>query len=137
MKKQLLLSLLAVTLSTGAVFAQEGAAAAQQGRMQPKAPNERTKETLLKLQNDIGLTNEQGGKAYDPFFNFFTAQQKAMEDMRASGNMDREAMKAKREELAAIRDKELAKIFTPDQMIKFKEWEQAQMKQRMAGQGRP
>ena len=128
MKKQLMMSLLGIVATAGTVMAQENMQAAPppppptQGQgMQMKTPSERTKETLLKLQTDLSLTNEQGGKAFAPFFDFYTGQQKMMDEMRASGTMDRDKMKAGRDELAAARDKQLAVIFTADQYKKWKD----------------
>lgn len=120
MKKQLIIGLLAM-ITSGSVMAQNGENAASTEQRQPKAPNERTKETILKLQQELGLSNDQMAKTYDPFFEFFTAQHNVMEEMRASGRIDREAMKEKRDVLAGERDVKLKVIFTEEQMKKFKE----------------
>ena len=120
MKKQLVLGMFAMFATAGSVMAQEAAAAQGQG-MQQKQPNERAKETALKLQNDLSLTTEVAGKLYDPFFQFYTDQQKAMDEMRASGSFDREKMKATRDALTDARDKKLAAILTADQMKKWKD----------------
>ncbi len=123
MKKQLLFSLFAITIAATSVKAQEGtmAAAPAQG-MEQKQPNERAKETLLKLQADLGISNDQSGKAYPVFEAFYTAQQKLRDEMRAAGGqMDREKMKASREELVAKRDEQLKVIFTEAQMKKWKD----------------
>jgi protein CpxP len=124
MKKQLFLGAFAVMVAGGAMAQATGSVQAQtpsspQGMQQQKTPAERTKETLLKLQDALPFTGDQGAKSYPIFFDFYTAQQKAMEDMRASGTMDRDAMKATRDKLAAERDAKLAVIFTPDQMKKW------------------
>ena len=42
-----------------------------------------------------------------------------MKEMRASGNMDREAMMTKRKELAEARDAKLKLIFTEEQLKKW------------------
>ena len=120
MKKQLIIGLLALTIS-GSVMAQNAVNAAPSEQRQIKAPNERTKETILKLQQELGLSNDQMAKSYDPFFEFFNAQHIVMEEMRASGRIDREAMKEKRDVLAGERDVKLKAIFTEEQMKKFKE----------------
>jgi periplasmic protein CpxP/Spy len=120
MKKQFLLSLLAIAITTTTVKAQEAIAAAPQN-VEQKQPNERTKETLLKLQAELGISNDQSAKAYPVFEAFYTAQQKLREEMRASGSNDREKMKAGREELVTKRDEQLKEIFTEAQMKKWKE----------------
>ncbi len=122
MKRKLLFSLLAIAISIATVKAQDGAMAAPPAGMEQKQPNERTKEILLKLQTDLGLSSEQGGKAYPVFEEFFTAQQKMRDEMRAAGGeIDREKMKATREEMATKRDDKLKLIFTEAQMKKWKD----------------
>lgn len=111
MKKQLLLSALAVVCCLGSVFAQGGG----QQRM---SAEERTKATMEKLA-PLNLTADQTTKTTAVFTTFYTDQQKAMEEMRSSGNMDREAMKTKRDELTKKRNTELQAILTPDQYKKF------------------
>ena len=111
MKKQLLLSLLAFIATAGSIMAQ--------GNMQQKSPSERAKETSLKLKTDLTLTIEQAAKVYQAFEDLYTAQQKAMEEMRNSGSMDREKMKETRDKLNAERDTKLKGILTGDQMKKW------------------
>ena len=146
MRKQLFLSLLALA-TAGGVMAQttttttttlQASPTPPQG-MQQKTPSERTKETLLKLQTDLSINNEQSAKAQPVFLDFYTQQQQAMDDMRASGSFDREAMKATRERLAAIRDKHLTEIFTADQMTKWKTVVEPSMRpqRRPEGEARP
>jgi periplasmic protein CpxP/Spy len=121
MKKQFLLGLLSIAITTTTVKAQEAITAAPQN-VEQKQPNERTKETLLKLQAELAITNEQAGKAYPVFEEFYTAQQKMRDEMRAAGGeMDREKMKATRQELTDKRDAQLKEIFTEAQMKKWKD----------------
>jgi periplasmic protein CpxP/Spy len=113
--------LLAIAITTTTLKAQEAFAAASQN-VEQKQPNERTKETLLKLQAELGISNDQAGKAYPVFEAFYTAQQKMRDEMRAAGGeMDREKMKAARQELADKRDAHLKEIFTEAQMKKWKD----------------
>jgi periplasmic protein CpxP/Spy len=122
MKRKLLFSVLAIAISLTTVKAQEAAMTAAPAGMEQKQPNERTKETLLKLQTDLGLSSEQGGKAYPVFEEFYTAQQKMRDEMRAAGGeMDREKMKATREEMTTKRDDKLKLIFTEAQMKRWKD----------------
>lgn len=95
-------------------------AKAQGGSMQSKTPDERTIATLQKLDT-LNLDENQTIKTTMVFTDFYSKQQKAMDEMRASGNMDREAMQAKRKELAEERDIQLKTIFTPAQYKTWKE----------------
>jgi periplasmic protein CpxP/Spy len=121
MKKQFLLGLLSLAITTTTVKAQEAITTAPQN-VEQKQPNEKTKETLLKLQAELAVTNEQAGKAYPVFEAFYTAQQKFRDEMRAAGGeMDREKMKANRDEMTTKRDEQLKLIFTETQMKKWKD----------------
>ena len=111
MKKKLMMGFLALTCFMGSVMAQGGG-------MQRQTPEERTKATMEKLA-PLTLTTDQTTKTTLVFSDFYNAQQKAMEEMRASGTMDRDAMMAKRDELAKARDAKLKDIFTADQ---YKKW---------------
>jgi len=110
MKKQLLLLVTTVCLSVSSLMAQDG--------MQRQTPEERTKAAIEKMA-PLNLDAETKTKTEVILTDFYTAQQKAMQEMRASGTMDRDAMMAKRKELAEARDAKLKLIFTPDQMKKW------------------
>ena len=110
------------------MFISLGAAKAQGGQRQ--TPEERTKTTMEKLA-PLNLNADQLTKTTALFTDLYTQQQKAMEEMRASGSMDREAFQAKRKEMNDARDLKLKEIFTADQYKKFKdEIEPAMMPQR-------
>ena len=108
MKKHILFLAIAAVFSISA-FAQGP---------QRMTPEERTKATIEKLA-PLALTEAQTTSANTIFLDMYTTQQKYMEEMRASGNMDRDAMKAKRDELAAARDAKLKAVLTADQ---YKKW---------------
>ncbi len=110
MKKQLLLLLTTVCLSISSLMAQDG--------MQRQTPEERTKAAIEKMA-PLNLDAETKTKTEVILTDFYTAQQKAMQEMRASGTMDRDAMMAKRKELAEARDAKLKLIFTQEQMKKW------------------
>ncbi len=122
MKKKLLVAVLSVLCFMGTVLAQ--------GTFQRQTPEERTKAIMQKL-GPLKLDSSQVIKTNTVFADFYTAQQKAMQEMQASGSMDREAMKAKRDELAKARNAKLKTIFSAEQ---FKKWEEeirpVMMKQR-------
>lgn len=145
MRKQLFLSLLALA-TAGGLMAQTGttttttqttlqATPAPPQGMQQKTPAERTKETILKLQTDLSINNDQSAKANPVFLDYYTNMQQAMDEMRASGSFDREAMKAARDKQSAIRDKRLTEIFTADQLTKWKTVVEPSMHQQRRPEG--
>lgn len=116
---------MAIILTAGSLFAQGG---------QRQTPEERTKATIGKLA-PLQLTTDQQARAATVFNDFYSAQQKAMEEMRSSGTMDRTAIQAKRKELADARDAKLKEIFTPEQLKKwFDEIEPTLRPQRNGGE---
>ncbi len=110
MKKQLVLGALAVVLSAGSVFAQD--------KMKMPSPEERTAATIEKMA-PLNLKADQAEKVKVTIAAYYNDQHKALEEMRASGNMDREAMKTKGKELSDKRDAELKMILTEEQ---YKKW---------------
>lgn len=97
------------------------AAQAQGGGMQRRTPEERLKMTKEKLA-DLKLDASQTEKSDAVFLDFFKAQNKIFEDMRAGGGQpDRSAMREKFQKLAEERDEKLKGIFTADQFKKWKD----------------
>lgn len=113
MKKQFFLMIFFALFSMAAVNAQGGGG-------QRQTPEERTKATMEKLAI-FSLDSAAKTSTEKVIADFNNTQQKAMEEMRASGSMDREAMMAKRKELADARDAKLKAIFTEVQMKKWKD----------------
>lgn len=112
MKKQILF--IAIFL-----FAGLSSLTAQEAR-QRLSVEERTKAAIEKL-TPLNLDEESKNKTSVVLKEFFEEQEKAMKEFRESGNSDREAIRAKRQELAAARDEKLKKIFTAEQMKKWLE----------------
>ena len=83
-------------------------------------PEERTKATMEKL-GPLNLTPEVTKKTEVIFADYNNTWQKTMDDMRASGSVDRDAMMAKRKEQSDARDLKLKAVFTEDQMKKWKD----------------
>ena len=110
MKKQILLLVAAVCFSITSLMAQGG--------MQRQTPEERTKAAVEKM-TPLNLDANTKAKTEVILTEFYTAQQKAMQEMRESGNPDREAFMAKRKELAEARDAKLKLIFTQEQLKKW------------------
>jgi len=113
-----------------AVNAQQGGGG--EGMMRMSVP-ERVKMVMDKLA-DFKLDKDKSALTDSAFTNFYKGQQKMMEDMRASGQMDRDKMMEGRKKLADERDDKLRKIFTDDQFKKWKdEIEPTTRPQRPAG----
>lgn len=111
MKKQFILCAMAAMLCIGSAFAQG------QGRTM-QTPEERTTATVEKMA-PLNLSADQSAKVKTTLTAFYTDQQKSREEMRASGNMDREAMQAKNNELTKKRDEALKAILTAEQYTKW------------------
>ncbi|MEO7306074.1 MAG: hypothetical protein ABIR78_04050 [Ferruginibacter sp.] len=128
MKKQFVLMAVAAMFSITALHAQGGGG-------QRQTPEERTKATIEKMV-PLNLDAETKAKADVIIAEFYTTQQKTMEEMRASGSFDREAWGVKRKEFAEARDAKLKLILTEAQM---KQWieviEPSTRPQRPAGGG--
>lgn len=127
MKKQFFLMMAGIVLTISAVSAQGGG----QPRM---TTEERTKTTMEKLA-PLKLNEEQTTKATAVFTDLYNTQQKANEEMRASGSMDREAMQAKRKEMNEKRDAKLKEIFTAEQYKQWKDEVEPSMQPQRRGNG--
>ncbi len=108
MKKQIVLMALTMLISIGAVFAQGGG--------QRQTPEEKTKETMEKME-PLKMDASTKLKAEVIITDFNNAQQKMMQEMRESGSFDRETFMVKRKELAGERDEKL-KIKFPIKVLK-------------------
>ena len=110
MKKQLV-------VLVGALFIMLGSAQAQQGGgMQRQTPEERTAAVIAKMDSAFKPTDAVKASVKTIFMDYYNAQQKAMEEMRAAGNTDRDAFMAKRKELTDARDVKLKTVLTEAQM---------------------
>jgi hypothetical protein len=110
MKKQLVLVAFAAMFSITVANAQGGGG-------QRITPEERIKLTIEKMA-PLNLDAATKTKSDAIITDFVNEQQKAMDEIRAAGG-DREAMGAKRKELADARDVKLKAIFTEAQ---YKQW---------------
>jgi len=117
MKKKLVLLTSFALMAVFAVNAQQGGGGG--GMMRMSVP-ERVKMVMDKLA-DFKLDKDKSALTDSAFTNFYKGQQKMMEDMRASGQMDRDKMMEGRKKLADERDDKLKKIFTDDQFKKWKD----------------
>ena len=104
------------------------------GNFQQRPIEERVKTVIEKLA-PLNLDKTQTASTDSIFTDFYKASDKTMEDMRASGSFDREAMMAKRKELSDARDEKLKKVFTADQYKKFKDELEATLRPQRQGGG--
>jgi hypothetical protein len=113
MKKQILL--IAVVLFAG-IFA-----ANAQGGFQRRTVEERVKSVHEKLDSAFKPDVKKMASIDSVFTGYYTAQDKARDEMMASGTMDRDAMRAKMMDLANDRDDKLKKILTEAEMKIWKD----------------
>jgi periplasmic protein CpxP/Spy len=99
---------------------------------QRRTVEERVKSAMEKLE-PLKLDKDQLTKTEAIFTDSYKEQQKAMEEMRNSGSVDRDAMMAARKKSAEARDEKLKKVFTDDQYKKFKDEIEATMQPQRGG----
>ena len=110
MKKQVLILVAALFITAGSAMAQSP---------QRMTVDERVELVMGKIEATLKPTEAVYASAKTVMVDFYTKQQKAMEEMRASGNMDREKMTELRKKMVEERDAKLKEIFTAEQMAKF------------------
>ena len=114
MKKVIFLSVIVLFTSIATIKAQDG------GGYQHQTVQEGVTNAMSKLA-PLNLDAATTTKADSIFTNFYTAQQQMMQDMMSGGGqVDRDAMRQKRQQLADDRDAKLKAIFTDDQYNKWK-----------------
>ena len=85
------------------------------------------------LKKELVLTKDQNTK-FDAIYKEFNEK---MAKARESAGDDREAMRAKMQEMNKDRDTKIEKILTPDQVKKFKDYQAKQAAARQNRQGGP
>ncbi|OQP50417.1 hypothetical protein A4H97_00820 [Niastella yeongjuensis] len=129
MKKAILLLVIAIS-GVLAVQAQGG------GGYQRRTPEERLKMVKEKLV-DLNLDKGQTAKSDSAFLDYYKAQDKIFEEMRAGGGApDRDAIREKIMKLAGDRDEKLKKIYTDEQFKKWKETIEPATRPQRGGGGR-
>ena len=114
MKKQLLAAATAALLSIAAVNAQDT-------NLQRKTPEERVQAVHAKLDSAFKLDAEKMKQVDEIFLNSYQEQDKKMDELRASGQPDRDAMMAAREKIITERDAKLKEVLTEEQMKIWKD----------------
>ena len=115
MKKQIGITALAVVLCIS------GLQVSAQGGFTRRTVEERVKAVHEKLDSAFKPEASKMVDIDSAFTVYYKASDAAREEMMASGNMDRDAMRAKMQEFAAARDEKLKKILTEEQMKIWKE----------------
>ena len=108
MKKQIVLMAVAALVSITAANAQGG--------FQRRTVEERVKSIHEKMDSAFKLEPTKLAQVDSIFANSYRASDAAREEMMASGNPDRDAMRAKMQELSAARNEKLKTVLTADQM---------------------
>ncbi len=113
MKKQFVLMVAAAVIGITSVNAQGG--------FQRRTVEERVKSVHEKLDSAFKPGADKLASIDAIFTTYFTAQDKAREEMMASGTPDRDAMRAKNQELMGQRDDKLKNVLTEAEMKKWKD----------------
>jgi len=96
-------------------------AASAQGGFQRKTVEERVATIHQKFDSAFKLEAAKMTQVETIFTDYYKTADKAREDMMASGNPDRDAMRAKMQERSADRDTKLKAVLTEDQMKTWKD----------------
>jgi periplasmic protein CpxP/Spy len=113
MKKKI--ALLAISLVAGMVSIMA------QGQGGPRLTVEQRVAAANEKLVPLNLDKDKLAKTDSVFTSYYTAQQKERDEMMASGNMDRDAMREKMQKFSKERDDQLKQIFTEDQYKKWKD----------------
>lgn len=92
-----------------------------QGGFQRRTVEERVKAVHEKIDSAFKPTETIMANIDSVFKNYYIAQDKYREDMMASGNTDRDAMRAEMTKMAGDRDEKLKKLLTEEQMKIWKD----------------
>lgn len=130
MKKQIVLLALAAFFSASAAFAQQGG-----GGFQRKTVEERVASVHQKLDSAFKLDAAKLTKTDAVFTEYYNAVDKARQDMMASGNFDREAMRATMQDLGSKRDEKLKAVLTEDQLKVWKDTIEPSMRPQRPNRG--
>lgn len=115
MKKQIMLAAVATLFGITTVMAQGG------GNFQRRTPEERMQMVHQKLDSAFKMDADKLKQADDIFLTFYKDSDLKMDELRAGGQPDREAMMAARQKLVDERDTKLKAVLTEEQMKIFKE----------------
>ena len=111
------------------------AEAQRQGRGQRPDPKERANATADTWQEEFGLSDEQRTKVYDWLIESGELRREKMQDLRASGGLDRESIREALMELQEEREEELKKILNETQWAAYEQWKKDNPPARRGGRG--
>lgn len=113
MKKKMALLGMGLVICVASVIAQ--------GQGGQRMTVEQRMTTANEKLTPLNLGKDELSKTDSVFTSYYTALQKERDEMMASGNMDRDAMREKMQKLSKERDDKLKLIFTDDQYKKWKD----------------
>ena len=106
----------------------------RQGGGQRPDPKEMANKTADTWQEEFGLSDEQRTKVYDWIIESGELRREKMQELRASGSVDREAMREEFQNFQAEREEELKKILNDTQWTAYEKWKKENPPRR---RGRP
>ena len=114
MKKQFIAFFAGLFILIGTASAQEGSG---------RAPRMTTDEKVVAAMEKVDATLKPSESVRESvkviMYEFYTNQQKAMQELRASGSASREDVMKIRQELTAKRDEQLKQVLTAEQMTRW------------------
>lgn len=93
-----------------------------QGRGERPDPKKVAQDTADKWQEEFGLSDEQHTKVYNLLIETGEKQREKMQELRASGSVDREAMREAMTEMRDEQEKKLKEIFSDTQWTAYEKW---------------
>jgi hypothetical protein len=93
-----------------------------EGRRERPDPKKMAQATADKWQEEFGLSDEQHTKVYDLLIETGEKQREKMQELRASGSVDREAMREAFTEMRDAQEKKLKEIFSDTQWTAYEKW---------------
>jgi len=112
-----------------------GLMCAEAQRGQRPDPKEQANAMADTWQEEFGLSDEQRTKAYDWIIETGELRREKMQELRASGGMDREAMRDAFEEVQEEQEEKLKKILTDTQWTAYEKWKKENPPQRRGRRG--
>lgn len=107
----------------------------RQGGGQRPDPKEQANKMADTWQEEFGLSDEQRTQAYDWIIETGAQRREKMQELRASGSLDRESLRETLQELQEEREEELKMILTDTQWTAYEKWKEENPPQRRGRRG--